>query len=211
MDWLYYERELWQAGFSRVAGVDEAGRGPLAGPVVAAAVIFAPDAAPITGINDSKKLSAAQREELYPRILASAFSIGIGLASHEEIDNINILQASYLAMQRAVALLMPQADHLLVDGRGLPKSGLPGRALVGGDSLSMSIAAASIIAKVTRDGIMMSYDALHPEYGFADHKGYPTRRHIEAIKRHGVCPIHRRSFHPKALNGWEYAAKVGGW
>ncbi len=200
MDWLYYERELWRSGFCHVAGVDEAGRGPLAGPVVAAAVVFRPDAPPIDGINDSKQLSASRREELFKTIIASATSIGVGSASPEEIDRFNILQATYLAMARAIALLIPPPDQLLIDGRGMPRSGVPGRALVKGDCLSMSIAAASIIAKVTRDQIMVNYDALHPAYGFAGHKGYPTEGHIKAIRQHGLCPIHRRSFHPRALN-----------
>ncbi len=199
MDWLVFERELWQAGRCRIAGIDEAGRGPLAGPVVAAAVIFEPGTPVISCINDSKKLSGAMRERLYGRIVASALAVGIGLASHEEIDCINILQASYLAMQRAAGMLIPPPDYLLVDGRGLPECGAAGRALVRGDSLSMSIAAASVIAKVTRDRIMTGLHSAWPEYGFAGHKGYPTREHIEAIRRHGLSPVHRRSFHPKAL------------
>jgi ribonuclease HII len=201
MDWLYYERELWQAGYSAIAGVDEAGRGPLAGPVVAAAVIFATDAPLIPGINDSKKLTAGQREALYTEIVRSAMAFGIGSASHEEIDRINILQASYQAMAEAVVVLAPQADYLLVDGRGVPQCGTPGRAVVRGDSLSMSIAAASILAKVTRDRIMHELHELYPEYGFARHKGYPTPEHIQAIRRYGLCPVHRRSFHPKSLRG----------
>ena len=199
LDWLYLEKELWQAGFSCVAGVDEAGRGPLAGPVVAAAVIFAPGATLLAGINDSKKVSAGRREILFEKILQTALAVGVASASHLEIDRLNILRATYLAMNRAVAQLHFPADFLLVDGRGLPENTLSSRAVIKGDSLSMSIAAASIIAKVTRDRIMTELHAIHPEYGFAGHKGYPTREHIAAIQQHGLCPIHRRSFHPKAL------------
>ncbi len=199
MDWLHYERELWQSGHSRIAGIDEAGRGPLAGPVVAAAVIFEPEIPLIRGINDSKKLTAARREALYGQIVASALAVGVGVATREEIDRINILMASSLAMQRAVGMLIPPADFLLVDGRSLPACSEPARPLIHGDSLSMSIAAASIIAKVTRDRIMEGLHNVWPEYGFAGHKGYPTREHIEAIRRHGLSPVHRRSFHPKAL------------
>jgi len=199
MDWLHHERELWRSGYGRIAGIDEAGRGPLAGPVVAAAVIFEPEAAIIRGINDSKKLTAARREALYDQIITAALAVGIGLATHEEIDRINILMASYLAMQRAVGMLIPAADFLLVDGRGLPACSEPARPLIHGDSLSMSIAAASIIAKVTRDRIMAGLHNAWPEYGFAGHKGYPTCEHIEAIRRLGLSPVHRRSFHPKAL------------
>ncbi len=199
MDWLYHERELWQAGFRHVAGIDEAGRGPLAGPVVAAAVLFAPETAVIAGINDSKKLSAARRELLFTGIMATALAIGVGMASHEEIDRLNILHATYLAMERAIARLDPEADYLLVDGRSVPQSNTPARAIVRGDSLSQSIAAASIIAKVTRDRMMIELHQHYPEYGFTAHKGYPTAAHIEAIRRYGLSPVHRRSFHPKAL------------
>jgi ribonuclease HII len=199
MDWLYYESGLWACGFSRVAGIDEAGRGPLAGPVIAAAVIFRPDVPVIAGIDDSKRLSARQRERLYDEIMSAAAAVGVGSASPEEIDRINILQATYLAMNRALERLKPPADHLLVDGRGLPQHQIPGRAIIKGDSSSMSIAAASIIAKVTRDRLMCDYHLQHPEYGFAVHKGYPTAAHIAALRRHGPCAIHRRSFHPRAL------------
>ena len=202
-DWLYFESALWNDGVERVAGIDEAGRGPLAGPVVAAAVIFKPDTSAIAGIDDSKRLSARQREQLFAQIHAAAWGVGVGLASPEEIDRFNILQATYLAMRRAVAQLPLAADHLLVDGRGLPTLEIPGEALIQGDRRSMSIAAASIIAKVTRDRLMVEYDALHPGYGFARHKGYPTADHIEAIRRRGHCAIHRRSFHPRALQQHE--------
>lgn len=200
-DWLYFESTLWNAGVQRVAGIDEAGRGPLAGPVIAAAVIFKPETPVIAGIDDSKRLSARQREELFVKIQSAAWGIGVGSAAPEEIDSINILQATYLAMRRAVVQLPMNADHLLVDGRGLPQLEIPGDALIKGDRRSMSIAAASIIAKVTRDRLMEEYEALHPGYGFAQHKGYPTAAHIEAIRRRGPCAIHRRSFHPRALQG----------
>lgn len=199
IDWLYFEQQLWGQGVHLVAGIDEAGRGPLAGPVVAAAVVFAPGCALLPGINDSKKLSALQREALFPRIQRSAQAIGIGMASAEEIDAINILQATYLAMRRAVAGLSVQPDRLLIDGRGTPGLSIPSTALIKGDGCCMSIAAAAIIAKVTRDRIMCAYARAYPEYGFARHKGYPTRQHVQAIRRHGWCPLHRRSFHPKAL------------
>ncbi len=199
MDWLYYERELWAAGFRCVAGIDEAGRGPLAGPVVAAAVLFPPECALIAGIDDSKKLCAARRDSLFPEIMAAALCVGIGSASHTEIDQVNILQATWLAMQRAVAQLEPAAEFLLIDGRGVPQVNTPARAIIRGDGLSQSIAAASIIAKVTRDRIMNQLHQEYPEYGFAGHKGYPTSAHIEAIRRCGLSPVHRRSFHPRAL------------
>ncbi len=199
IDWLHYEQQLWGQGIHRVAGIDEAGRGPLAGPVVAAAVVFAPGCTLLTGINDSKKLSVLQREELFPRIQRTAQAIGIGMASAEEIDAINILQATYLAMRRAVAGLQVQPERLLIDGRGTPGLSIPSTALIKGDGRCMSIAAAAIIAKVTRDRIMTEYAREYAEYGFARHKGYPTREHIAAIRRHGWCPLHRRSFHPKAL------------
>ncbi len=198
-DWLYFERACWNQGMVHVAGIDEAGRGPLAGPVVAAAVIFSPACQVMPGIDDSKKLSALQRERLCERIMQDALSVGIAEASAQEIDDINILQATYLAMRRAVAALAVEPAHLLVDGRGTPGLAIPASPLIRGDGRSMSIAAASIIAKVTRDRIMAENARLFPEYGFLAHKGYPTPQHIEAIRRHGLSPLHRRSFHPKAL------------
>lgn len=182
-----------QQGHRLVAGIDEAGRGPLAGPVVSAAVIL-PDAADLPGIDDSKKLTPARRNRLYDRLYGVARSIGIGVVDAVEIDRINILQATLRAMAMAVANLSPRPDYLLIDGIFTIATDLPQKAIIKGDSLSISIAAASIVAKVTRDRIMGQADTLFPEFGFGRHKGYPTRHHREAIQRHGCCPIHRRTF-----------------
>ncbi len=190
---LHYERSLWAAGAQHVAGVDEAGRGPLAGPVVAAAVIFPPEPH-IPGVNDSKKLSPAQRELLYQLISSQALAIGVGIIGEETIDRINILQATYCAMKQAIASLEIAPVHVLVDGRPIPDLNIPQTAIIGGDGKCFSIAAASIIAKVTRDRLMLDYDRQYPQYGFAQHKGYPTRKHVQAIIEHGFCPIHRTSF-----------------
>ncbi|MET0379527.1 MAG: ribonuclease HII [Spongiibacteraceae bacterium] len=177
------------------AGVDEVGRGPLAGDVVAAAVILDP-VRPIQGLADSKKLTELQRERLYVEILEKASSWSIARATVAEIDSINILQASLLAMHRAVAGLQLQPEHVLVDGNKLPRWSYSAEAVVGGDDRVPAIAAASIIAKVTRDREMVAFDAIYPGYGLAAHKGYPTAVHIEALSRLGVTPIHRRSFGP---------------
>jgi len=179
----------------RVAGVDEAGRGPLAGPVVAAAVILDPGN-PIDGLKDSKRLSAAQRETLYDQIQQRALGWAVGLADVQEIDRINILQATLAAMQRAVEALQPAADYVLVDGNQLPRLACPAEAIVRGDSKVAAISAASIIAKVTRDRLMIELDGVYPGYGLARHKGYPSRMHIEALERLGVTPVHRRSYAP---------------
>ena len=181
---------------ARVCGVDEVGRGPLAGAVVAAAVILDP-ADPIAGLADSKKLSPARRDRLYDEILYRSLAWSLGRAEVEEIDRINILQASLLAMRRAVAGLNPQPDHALIDGNRLP-AGLScsAEAIVGGDGSEPSIAAASILAKVTRDREMLALDAQFPQYGFASHKGYPTKAHLLALQEHGVSEVHRRSFGP---------------
>jgi ribonuclease HII len=192
------ERALRARGFLFVAGVDEAGRGPLAGPVVAAAVIL-PDDCAIEGLNDSKKLTAKKREHFHAMLTVRAdIHWGIGQADVAEIDRLNILRATHLAMARAVAALPRKPDHALVDG--LPVRGLtvPHTALVAGDTLSLSIAAASIIAKVTRDRLMTALDAEYPQYGFARHKGYGVREHLEALRSHGPSPVHRRSFQPVA-------------
>jgi ribonuclease HII len=194
-DMLLFERELWQK-YTNIAGIDEAGRGPLAGPVIAATVII-PHNFSVEGIKDSKKLSAMQREKLYTEIMSHALSVGIGSASHEEIDALNILQATYLAMNRAVDNLKIVPDYLLIDGNGLPRNNFPKKAIVKGDNRSISIAAASIIAKVTRDRLLDDFDKMWPVYNFARHKGYPTREHILAIQKHGYCPIHRRTFQVK--------------
>ncbi|BCV27425.1 ribonuclease HII [Shewanella algae] len=178
-----------------VAGVDEVGRGPLVGDVVTAAVILDP-ANPISGLNDSKKLSEKKRDALYEEILAKALAVSVGRASPAEIDELNILHATMLAMQRAVAGLNVRPEKVLVDGNRTPDFGLPSAAVVKGDGLIPAISAASIIAKVTRDREMAELDSRHPEYGFAAHKGYPTKAHFEALSQHGVLPEHRRSFRP---------------
>ncbi len=198
MDLLKYETELWTT-YRHVAGVDEAGRGPLAGPVVAAAVILPIGLTETLGINDSKLLSAAKREVLKTVIENNAVSIGIGVVEHHDIDRLNILQATYMAMRQAVQALAPRPEYVLVDGNRDPQLGLPGQCIVKGDSLSLSIAAASIIAKVTRDKLMIQYAESYPDYGFERHKGYPTPEHIAGIRKLGLSPIHRRSFKAKAL------------
>lgn len=179
----------------RVCGADEAGRGPLAGPVVAAAVIL-DDAAPIDGLRDSKRLSAAQRESLASTIRAQAIAWAVAEASVEEIDAINILQASLLAMQRAIESLDPPASFALVDGNRVPRLAIPARAVVGGDATQPAIAAASILAKVHRDALMRALDAIHPGYGFAEHFGYPTPAHLRRLRELGPSGVHRRSFAP---------------
>lgn len=189
-----YENKYWDRGISSIAGVDEAGRGPLAGPVVASAVIFEKGVL-IDGVTDSKKLSAKKREYLFHRIRELASAVGIGIVSHEVIDRINILQASFLAMNKAIDQLNVAPQQLLVDGNFFRHERFPVENIVKGDALSHSIAAASIIAKVTRDALMMEADEQYPQYGFAAHKGYGTKVHIDAIRRYGYCPIHRRSFH----------------
>ena len=190
---LRIESEALRAGYHTVAGLDEAGRGPLAGPVVAAAVILHPGQT-IPGVTDSKKLTERQRELLFPRIMAEARGVGVGVCDHEIIDRLNILQASLLAMKLAVENLPVPADFLLIDGTFAIPVDLPQRAVVKGDSLSLSIGAASIIAKVTRDRLMVEFDVRYPGYGFAGHKGYPSASHRAAIARLGPCPIHRKSF-----------------
>lgn len=190
------------AGTKLVAGVDEAGRGPLAGPVVAGAVILDPGK-PVPGLADSKKLSEARRERLYAEIVGSSLAWSVGRADVEEIDELNILQATMLAMQRAVEGLAPAAEYALVDGNRLPALACRSQAIVRGDSLVPAISAASILAKVTRDREMHSMDARYPGYGFARHKGYPSRMHLEALHRLGVTAIHRKSYAPvrKCLAG----------
>lgn len=180
-------------GYAVICGVDEAGRGPLAGPVCAAAVILPPHVE-LPGLNDSKKLSDKKRRELFPLIKEQAVAYGIGLASHQEIDEINILQATYLAMERAIAQLEGKADLALIDGNRAKDFGMPVRTVVKGDSLSASIAAASILAKVTRDDLMEGYAAEYPGYGFEIHKGYGTKAHYAALTANGPSPIHRMTF-----------------
>jgi len=181
--------------YKNIAGVDEVGRGPLAGPVVAAAVILNPDAR-IEGLDDSKKMSERKREKLFDEIHQCSIAVAIGRADVNEIDEINILQASLLAMQRAVANLSIRTDFVLVDGNRCPNLPCPSAAIIKGDSIIDGIAAASIIAKVTRDNEMKKLDLDYPQYGFSKHKGYPTKAHISAITEHGVTDLHRKSFGP---------------
>jgi ribonuclease HII len=192
-----YRQQLFDRGARRVAGIDEVGVGPLAGPVVAAAVVL-PEVVHLPGLNDSKRLTRSARERLDASIREQAAAIGIGEASPGEIDRINILQATLLAMRRAIAALELQPDHLLVDARTIPSTSVAQTALAGGDANDGSIAAASIVAKVHRDGLMRGLDALHPGYGFCNHMGYGTPQHLSALRQLGASPIHRRSFQPVA-------------
>ena len=194
------EVNMWQIenshfanGVGMICGVDEAGRGPLAGPVCAAAVILPPNLE-IPGLTDSKKLSDKRRRELYPIIMEQALAYGIGFASHEEIDQINILQATFLAMERAMAQLKIRPDLALIDGNRQKDFGIPAETVVKGDSLSASIAAASVLAKVSRDDVMLQMAQEHPGYGFEVHKGYGTKAHYEALRNLGPSPIHRMTF-----------------
>ncbi|MCP5521025.1 MAG: ribonuclease HII [Verrucomicrobiales bacterium] len=202
-DLLAPERALLARGIRAIAGVDEAGRGPLAGPVVAAAVVFCESTfgvglpASLAELNDSKQLTAGQRDRLFETLQElPEVRFGIAVVEPGEIDRVNILQATHRAMARAIAQLDPPPEHLLVDGLPVRSLAPPQTALVKGDSLSCSIAAASVLAKVTRDRLMVVLDAVYPGYGFAQHKGYPTPAHLEALSRLGPCPIHRRSFAP---------------
>jgi ribonuclease HII len=193
---LAHEDSLRARGLFFVAGVDEAGRGPLAGPVVAAAVIL-PQGFRHGSLNDSKQLSAPSRESIYAELTADGeVRWAFAIVENDEVDRLNILRATHEAMRRAIAKLHPQPQHVLIDGLPVRPFPLPQTALVGGDALSFSIAAASIIAKVTRDRIMVEHDAKFPGYDFARHKGYGTPQHLAALKQHGPCPIHRRSFLP---------------
>ncbi len=187
------EQTLYRQGYTSVCGIDEAGRGPLAGPVCAAAVIL-PPYIDIPGLNDSKKLTDKRRRELVPVIKEQATAYGIAFASHEEIDEINILQATFLAMERALAQLDGKADFALIDGNRQKEFGLPVETVVKGDSLSASIAAASVLAKVTRDEYMEEMAKQYPQYGFEIHKGYGTKAHYQALRTYGHSPIHRLSF-----------------
>ena len=203
VDRFTHERARLAKGCTRIAGVDEVGRGPLAGPVVAAAAVFSPKliraglAKPLDGVNDSKRLSEKKRELFFEQLQSlEGFEFGIAVVGAEEVDRINILQATHKAMQEAVAALGQAPGYLLVDGRPVPSLGQAQTALVKGDSLSYSIAAASILAKVTRDRMMAKADAEYPGYGFAANKGYGTRVHLDALARLGPCPLHRRSFAP---------------
>lgn len=188
-----FEDALYSRGYTLICGVDEAGRGPLAGPVCAAAVILPPHLV-IPGLDDSKKLSDKRRRALAPIIREQALAYGIGMATHLEIDEINILQATFLAMERALAQLKIRPDYVLLDGNREKDFGLPVQTIVKGDSLSANIAAASVLAKVTRDDYMVEMARQYPEYGFEIHKGYGTRAHYQALTAYGPCAIHRRSF-----------------
>lgn len=193
------EMEIRAKGFTAVCGIDEAGRGPLAGPVVAAAVIL-PEDIQLPGVNDSKKITEKKREILFEFVKEHALAYGIGEASETEIDEINILQATFLAMRRAVEALQIPADYALVDGNRIQGLPVPAETVIGGDGKVLSIAAASILAKVTRDRYMRDMAAQYPEYGFEKHKGYGTKAHYAAIEQYGICPLHRKTFLKKVLN-----------
>jgi ribonuclease HII len=193
VDLWHFERSVAGRNRRRIAGIDEAGRGPLAGPVVSAAVVL-PSDFPEVGVQDSKKLTSGRRQQLYHFIYRHALSIGVGIVDPPVIDRINILQASLAAMRMAVANLRPQPDYLLIDGTFPIASNLPQQPIPGGDSCSLSIAAASIVAKVFRDKLMDIYDIYYPQFGFSQHKGYPTPSHKTAIRHFGCCPIHRKTF-----------------
>ena len=193
MEMDVFELACQQSGYKQIAGIDEAGRGALAGPVIAAAVIL-PMHCSIKGLRDSKQLSPKQRARLFDEIHNVAVSVGIGSVDHQAIDRLNILEAALLAMREAVEKLTPSPDYLLVDGLNLPEINIVGKAIPKGDSKSYSIAAASIIAKVTRDRLMIELDPIYPNYGFSQHKGYPTSQHRQAIAQFGASDIHRRTF-----------------
>ena len=193
------EMEIRAKGFTAVCGIDEAGRGPLAGPVVAAAVIL-PEDIQLPGVNDSKKITEKKREILFDFVKEHALAYGIGEASETEIDEINILQATFLAMRRAVEALQIPADYALVDGNRIQGLPVPAETVIGGDGKVLSIAAASILAQVTRDRYMRDMAAQYPEYGFEKHKGYGTKAHYAAIEQYGICPLHRKTFLKKVLN-----------
>ena len=198
-DWLFFENEAYVRGYKYVCGVDEAGRGPLAGPVFAAAVIL-PRGYVIDGVNDSKKLTEKKREQLYSKIKEQSLAYCVASASVDEIDEINILNATFLAMTRAVSGLQVKADFALVDGNKLPGLEIDAKAVVKGDALSESIAAASILAKVERDHFMLNLANEYPNYAFEKHKGYGTKLHIEMIKKYGTSNVHRKTFLKKILN-----------
>lgn len=194
------DKEFYDMGLNYICGIDEAGRGPLAGPVVVASVIMPKDSK-IEGVNDSKKVSEKKREKLYDQILEEAISYGIGIIYQDEIDEINILQATKKGLTEALKSMKVKPDAILVDAlTGIDTLGIPYKSIIKGDATSYSIAAASIIAKVTRDRIMREWDSVYPEYGFAGHKGYGTAKHIAAIKQYGLCPIHRKSFTKNFVN-----------
>ena len=198
MDWLYYENTAYEKGYNLVCGVDEAGRGPLAGPVCAAAVVL-PKGLILEGVNDSKKLTEKKREALFDVITEQALDWSIAFATVEEIEEINILNAAMLAMKRAVEGLKNPVDFAIIDGNRKPPLEIDCEAVVKGDAKSMSVAAASILAKVARDRILRQYAVDYPQYGFEKHKGYGTKVHVEALKKYGPCEVHRPSFLKKIL------------
>ncbi len=195
---VLHDRSFLERGFSSLAGVDEAGRGPLAGPVVASAVSVR-DFSFESVVDDSKKMTPAAREAAYEEILAKC-DVGFAAVDHEVIDRVNILQASLMAMGKAVRKLTKAPDCLLIDGPRIPHADMKSFPIIGGDALSFSIACASIVAKVTRDRLMEDFDKIYPQYGFKKHKGYGTAEHLEALEKHGPCPIHRRSFGPVRIH-----------
>jgi len=197
---LEIEEGLYEKGYKLVCGVDEAGRGPLCGPVVAAAVILKPGQM-IDGVNDSKKISEKKREKLYEDIMANALAVGVGMSDVDVIEDVNILNATKLAMKQAISNLKIQPEYVLIDGNQMIDITMDAETVVSGDAKSESIAAASIIAKVTRDRMLLEWDKEYPEYGFAKHKGYGTKAHIEAIGKYGLTPLHRKSFCTKFVKG----------
>ena len=212
LDHLFYEKDLWQKGIKFVAGIDEAGRGPWAGPVVAAAVIW-PEDFYLKGLRDSKALTAKKRNDFFKIIKEKVIAYGLGVINADEIDRVNILQATFKAMRQALAQLSPSPQFLLVDGKHrIPGIDIPQLALVKGDSLSHSIAAASVLAKVTRDELMFSLDEKFPRYGFSRHKGYGTAFHQKALKKFGPSPLHRFSFRPvENVSGYPSRRGLGNW
>lgn len=203
-DMLAFERMAYESGYMRVAGIDEAGRGPLAGPVVAAAVVL-PNGLLIPGVKDSKEVPEQERERLYEIIIKKALACGIGVVDEKTIDEVNIYQATIMAMEKALAAVSPVPEYLLVDAMSLSRIPIPQKAVIKGDRLSHSIAAASILAKTARDRMMRELHQRFPEYNFHRHKGYATREHVELLKKYGPCPAHRRSFQPVAAllaNTW---------
>lgn len=199
MDWLEYENAAYADGYEIVCGVDEAGRGPLAGPVYAAAVIL-PKGHTVEGVNDSKKLSEKKRDELFDKVIDECIAYSVGIATEKEIDEINILQATFLAMRRAVEGLSVKPDIALIDGNKTPGLNMEQRAIIKGDAKSANIAAASIIAKVSRDRYMLEMAEKYPQYQFEKHKGYGTKLHYEMLEKYGISPIHRKTFLKKILN-----------
>lgn len=199
MDWLEYENAAYADGYEIVCGVDEAGRGPLAGPVYAAAVILTKGHT-VEGVNDSKKLSEKKRDELFDKVIDECIAYSVGIATEKEIDEINILQATFLAMRRAVEGLSVKPDIALIDGNKTPGLNMEQRAIIKGDAKSANIAAASIIAKVSRDRYMLEMAEKYPQYQFEKHKGYGTKLHYEMLEKYGISPIHRKTFLKKILN-----------